>query len=189
MKTVCVYLGASFGNATEYSEAAILLGKEIAQRDLTLVYGGSSLGMMGLLATTVKEQGGKAIGIITEALIEKEKPLTLLDELHVVNSMQKRKSMMQKMADFFIVMPGGLGTLEEAFDTWNAIKLGELEKDIGFLNINGYFDGLFSFIRHCEQNGFVLKKAGDIPIVQTNVVSLLATLLTMQKGIREKIGD
>lgn len=134
--------------------------------------------MMGLLAATVKEHSGKAIGIITKTLIDKEKPLDILDELYIVDTMQERKQMMQEMADIFIVMPGGLGTLEEAFDTWNAIKIGVLKKSIGFLNINGYFDGLFSFIGTCEQNGLLLKKDRDIPIVQPSVQSLLAQMTT-----------
>lgn len=178
MKTVCVYLGANSGNNIQFSEAVILLAKELADMGLTLIYGGSSLGMMGLLATTVKKYGGKAIGIITKNLIEKEKPLDILNELHIVDTMQERKRMMQQLADIFIVMPGGLGTLEEAFDTWNAIKIGVLKKNIGFLNINGYFDGLFSFIGTCEQNGLLLKKDGDIPIVQPNVHLLLAQMIT-----------
>lgn len=88
---------------------------------------------------------------------------------------------MQQLADIFIVMPGGLGTLEKAFETWNAIKIGELKKSIGFLNVNGYFDGLFSFIGSCEQNGLLLKKDGDIPIVQPTVQSLLAKIIASQK--------
>lgn len=185
MKSVCVYLGANSGNNNQFSKAAVLLAKELANMELTLVYGGSSLGLMGLLATTVKEHGGKAIGIITKNLIENEKPLDLLDELHIVDTMQERKRMMQQMADIFIVMPGGLGTLEEAFETWNAIKIGELKKSIGFLNVNGYFDGLFSFIGSCEQNGLLLKKDGDIPIVQPSVQSLLAKMIAPPKEIAE----
>lgn len=182
MTKVCVYLGAHLGNSEQVKEATVLLAKELAHLGSTLVYGGSSLGMMGLLATTVKEHGGKAIGIITKHLIEREKPFELLDELHVVDSMQERKRMMQETADIFIVMPGGLGTLEEAFTTWNAIKIGELKKSIGFLNINGYFDGLFSFIENGEQNGLLLKKDRDIPIVQPCVRSLLAKMMALQKS-------
>ena len=159
--------------------------KELADMGFTLVYGGSSLGMMGLLATTVKEHGGKAIGIITKHLIEREKPLDLLDELHIVDTMQERKRMMQQLADIFIVMPSGLGTLEEAFETWNAIKIGELNKSISFLNVNGYFDGLFSFIVSCEQNGLILEKDGDIPIVQPSVQSLIAMMIEGQKEITQ----
>ena len=111
MKSVCVYLGANFGKNEAFKEAVIKLGSEISDRGLTLIYGGSSLGMMGLLATTVKESGGKVIGVITRHLIEKEKPLETLDELHIVDSMQERKKIMQKLADAFIVFPGGIGTL------------------------------------------------------------------------------
>lgn len=185
MTAVCVYLGANFGNNPQFSETTVLLGKELADMGFTLIYGGSSLGMMGLLATTVKERGGKAVGIITKQLIEREKPLDLLDELHIVDTMQERKRMMQERSDIFIVMPGGLGTLEEAFETWNAIKIGELKKSIGFLNVNGYFDGLFSFIGSCEQNGLLLKKDGDIPIVQPTVPSLLAQMITPPKEVVE----
>lgn len=181
MTTVCVYLGANSGNNDQFSEATILLAKELADMGFTLVYGGSSLGMMGLLATTIKEHGGKVIGIITKQLIDREKPLGLLDELHIVDTMQERKRMMQQLADIFIVMPGGLGTLEEAFETWNAIKIGALKKRIGFLNINGYFDELFSFIGNCEQNGLLLKKDRHIPIVQPNVHSLLTQMITPLK--------
>jgi len=181
MKTVCVYLGANSGNNAQFSEATVLLGKELADMGFTLIYGGSSVGLMGLLATTVKEHGGKTIGIITKHLVDKEKPSELLDELHIVDTMQERKRMMQQMADIFIVMPGGLGTLEEAFETWNAIKIGELKKSIGFLNLNGYFDHLFTFIGTCEQNGLIMKKDSDIPIVQPTVQSLLANMLAPQK--------
>lgn len=185
MTTVCVYLGANFGNNDQFSEATVLLAKDLADRGFTLVYGGSSLGMMGLLATTAKEHGGKVIGIITKQLIEREKPLDLLDELHIVNTMQERKRMMQQLADIFIVMPGGLGTLEEAFETWNAIKIGELKKSIGFLSVNGYFDGLFSFLGSCEQNGLLLKKDGAIPMLQSSVQSLLAKMITPTKEVTE----
>lgn len=185
MKMVCVYLGANSGNNNQFSETAVQLAKELAGLGLTLIYGGSSMGMMGLLATTIKEQGGKVIGIITKHLIDKEKPLDTLDELHIVDTMQERKKMMQQMADTFIVMPGGLGTLEEAFETWNAIKIGEIKKNIGFLNIDGYFDGLFSFIETCEQNGLLLKKDGDIPIVRPNVQSLLEQMIIPHKKVTE----
>ncbi|MCL9684924.1 TIGR00730 family Rossman fold protein [Legionella maioricensis] len=188
MKSIGVYLGAKFGNDSEFCEAAILLGKQIARMNLTLIYGASSTGMMGLLATTVKEHGGTVIGVTTNHLIEKEKPLTILDELHVVDSMQERKKMMAKLADAFIVMPGGLGTFEEAFETWNAIKIGVLQKQIGFLNINGYFDGLFSFIGTCVQSGFLSKKDEHIPVIQSNVNSLLVEMLQLSIPATEVLG-
>lgn len=176
MKSVCVYLGANFGKKKAFEEAVVKLGNEIADMGLTLIYGGSSLGMMGLLARTVKESGGKVIGIITRYLIEKEKPLEILDELHIVESMQERKKMMQNLADTFIVMPGGIGTLEEAIETWNAIKIGEIDKGIGFLNVDGFFDGLFSFINNCQKNGFLTEKQESIPLVNSNGWALINSL-------------
>ncbi|WP_133136307.1 TIGR00730 family Rossman fold protein [Legionella rowbothamii] len=177
MKTICVYLGANMGNNKSFAQAAIKLAHELVIRDLTLIYGGSSLGMMGLLATTMKELGGKAIGVITTHLLDKEKPLTTLDQLHVVDSMQERKKMLQELADAFIAMPGGLGTLEEAIETWNAIKIGELDKKIGFLNIDNYFQKLFNFIDDCETNGFMNAKQTAIPIVNSDPSLLLNYLV------------
>lgn len=177
METICVYLGASSGNNPAFKEAVIKLAHEIVDHGLTLVYGGSSLGMMGLLATTVKELGGKAIGVITTHLLDKEKPLDILDELHIIDSMQERKKMLQSLADAFVVMPGGLGTLEEAIETWNAIKIGEIDKKIGFLNIDYYFNKLFGFIEHCQENGFMHSKQSTIPIVQADPSRLLNDLV------------
>lgn len=176
MKSICVYLGAKSGNNVVFSEAVVLLGKEIAASGLSLIYGGSSLGLMGILANTVKNYGGKVIGITTKQLLKQEKPLTTLDKLHIVASMHERKRMMQDLADFFVVMPGGLGTLEEAFETWNAIKIGVLDKPIGFLNVSGYFDELFSFGKTCEKNGFLSEAQLKIPKVNVDSKLLLADL-------------
>ena len=157
MKSICVYVGAKFGNSQLFKDVVIQLGNQIAHSNIRLVYGGSSLGLMGLLATSVMDLGGKVTGIIPDNLIALEKPLTSLDELVITKTMQERKMLMQQKADAFIVMPGGLGTLEEAFDTWNAIKIGVFNKPFGFLNIDGYFDGLFSFITTAEKHGLTLK--------------------------------
>ncbi len=176
MQSVCVFLGANFGNNQLIQEEIENLGKEIAEKNLTMIYGGSSLGMMGLLATSVKKFGGKVVGVITNHLSTKEQLLTTLDELHLVESMQARKQMMHNLADCFIVFPGGLGTLEEALETWNAIKIGALEKKIAFLNIDGYFDGLFTFVNSCQENGFLTQEQQLIPIVSSNSKHLLELL-------------
>jgi len=176
MRSVCVYLGALSGNNPAFLASTILLGKQIAALNLRLVYGGSSLGMMGLLANTVKDAGGTVVGVITEYLIPKEKPLERLDALHIVDSMHERKKMMQDESDLFLVMPGGLGTLEEATETWNAIKIGVLDKPIGFFNQNGYFDLLFAFIKSCETSGFLSEKHRCIPLVDSDVEALLQAL-------------
>lgn len=166
-----------------FEQATIKLAQEIVDMGLTLIYGGSSLGMMGLLATTVKSLGGKAIGVMTTHLLDKEKPLEMLDELHVVDSMQERKKMLQKLADAFIVMPGGLGTLEEAIETWNAVKIGELDKKIGFLNIDNYFDKLFYFMNDCKNAGFMNAKQSTIPIVNSDPSLLLSHLVQTAEEI------
>lgn len=176
MKSICIYLGAKFGNSPSFKDAVIQLGKQIAHSNMRLVYGGSSLGLMGLLAATVIDLGGKVTGIIPESLIAQEQPLTSLDELVITKTMQERKLLMQQKADAFIVMPGGLGTLEEAFDTWNAIKIGILNKPLGFLNIDGYFDGLFSFIIHVEKQGFISKPQVQIPKINECPSLLLSEL-------------
>tara|TARA_R110000868_G_scaffold54880_1_gene171076 strand:- start:75 stop:611 length:537 start_codon:yes stop_codon:yes gene_type:complete len=176
MPSVCVYLGANFGLDNTLEEKVVQLANHICQRGLTLVYGGSSLGIMGLLAKTVKEQGGCVVGVITEHLLDKEKPLKNLDALHIVKSMQDRKKMMQDLSDAFVVMPGGLGTLEEAIETWNAIKIGEMKKRIGFLNVGGYFDHLFAFMSHCHKQGFVMEEHAHIPVIHDDVGALIGAL-------------
>lgn len=173
MPSICVYLGANQGNDSIFTDTVKQLGQAIANLGFSLVYGGSSLGLMGVLANTVKEYDGRAIGVITQHLIEKELPLSTLDELHVVDSMHERKQLMQQKSDMFLVMPGGLGTLEEAFDTWNAIKIGLFTKPIGFLNTAGYFDHLFSFIRACEKSGFISNKQSAIPKINSDIKQLL----------------
>lgn len=180
MTFICVYLGANPSDNKNINNAVKQLGQEIANHDLSLVYGGSSLGLMGLLAYTVKEYGGKTVGVITKHLLDKEIPLTTLDELHVVDTMQERRHLMQQKSDMFLVMPGGLGTLEEAFDTWNAIKIGLFKKPIGFLNTNGYFDELFSFISNCEQEGFIAPHQSSIPKVHSDIKQLLASMLNTE---------
>ena len=177
MKSICVYLGANPGNSPALTDAVVVLGEQIARSGYRLVYGGSSKGLMGLLAKSAMEQGGKVTGVITKQLMTQEQPLTTLDELIVVDTMQERKLLMQQRSGAFIVMPGGLGTFEEAFDTWNAIKIGVLNKPIGFLNIEEYFDGLFSFITSCVDKGFISSSQARIPTINADPQLLLNELL------------
>lgn len=177
MTSICIYLGANYGNCAVLPDAVASLGEQIAKGGYRLVYGGSGLGLMGLLAKSVITHGGKVTGVITQKLMTQEQPLTTLDELIVVDTMQERKLVMQQRSDAFIVMPGGLGTLEEAFDTWNAIKIGVLNKPIGFLNIEGYFDGLFSFISNCENKGFISSSQASIPEINADATLLLNSVI------------
>ncbi len=183
MLSICVYLGANSGDKPHFSDAAMVLGHAIAAAKYRLIYGGSSLGLMGVLAHAVMAAGGLVTGIIPKQLIVKEKPLKTLDELVITDSMHERKRLMEQRADAFIVMPGGLGTLEEAFDTWNAIKIGTLNKPIGFLNIDGYFDGLFEFINTSVKRGFVSDTQAKIPKINANPHALLTALTLHERFI------
>lgn len=161
--SVGVYLGSQLGNNPAFKSAAIQLGRGMAELGLTLVYGGGSVGLMGLISSTAKQYGGKVIGIITEQLIDKEKPPTYLDELYVVDSMYERKRLIHEKSSRFLIMPGGLGTLDELFETWCLVKCGVMKKFMGFVNIDGYFDGLFHFVDSCKQEGFLGDIHQDIP--------------------------
>jgi uncharacterized protein (TIGR00730 family) len=177
MLSICVYLGAKPGNNPRFREVTTILGHAIAESGHRLIYGGSSQGLMGLLANAALARGGLVTGIIPQNLIPQEKPLSTLDKLIVTDSMQERKYLMEQQADAFIVMPGGIGTLEEVFETWNAVKIGAIKKPIGFLNIDGFFDGLFSFITHCVKCEFLSPADAQIPKINIDPKCLLEDLL------------
>lgn len=177
MRSICVCLGAYMPESSAFPEAVKRLGKMIAAHHLRLIYGGSSMGMMGLLAHAVKDAGGITVGVITKQLIPKEKPSDTLDALHIVETMAERKAMMQDESDMFLVLPGGLGTLEETFDTWNAIKIGLFDKPLGFFNQDGYFDALFEFVNTCEQSGLIKPEHARIPIIGSDIEALLKALI------------
>lgn len=153
--TVGVYLGSQCGEDPAFKESVILLGKGLVELGYTLVYGGSSVGLMGVLASTVKEAGGKAIGIITQQLMAREILFTDLDELFVVDSMYERKRLIHEKSSRFLMLPGGIGTFDEFMETWCQIKIGLMNKALGILNINSYFDSLISFISQCKHQGFL----------------------------------
>jgi uncharacterized protein (TIGR00730 family) len=155
MRRVCVYCGSSAGMNGVYAETARELGEILVGHDIELVYGGSSVGLMGVLADAVLENGGKVHGVIPRMLEEKEIAHGGLTELHVVNSMHARKTMMAALSDGFIAMPGGFGTLEEIIEvlTWGQLKFHN--KPCGLLNVHGYFDKLLAFFDHNEAEGFL----------------------------------
>ena len=177
MKSICVYLGAKAGNQPELTKIVEEVGSIIAKQEVRLVYGGSSHGLMGVLAKSVLNSGGTVLGIIPKQLLEIEKPLESINELIVTENIQQRKLLMQQQADAFVVMPGGLGTLEEAFETWNAVKIGLINKPIGFLNFNQFFDKLFLFLSECTEKGFLHQKQLAIPVVDDNPEHLITSLV------------
>ena len=150
MQSVCVFLSSSLG-LPAHADAVRGLADELVRRKLTLVYGGAHRGLMGVLADAVLERGGRAIGVIPRALVELEVAHTGLTELHVVDTMHQRKAMMFTLADAFIVAPGGLGTLEEAFETLTGIQLGYHNKPIVFFDIGGFWAPIEVFLDHAVQ--------------------------------------
>lgn len=159
---LCVYCGSSSGVRPEYALQAEQLGREMAARDLGLVYGGGRIGLMGIVADAVLDEGGRVHGIIPEHLVRLETAHTGLTSIETVKSMHERKARMEEMSSGFIVMPGGFGTLDEAFEilTWN--QLGLMNKPIVFFDPNGFFDPLVAAIEHMTEEGFVSRSASSI---------------------------
>jgi uncharacterized protein (TIGR00730 family) len=155
MRRLCVFAGSASGARPEYAAAARALGSELARRRLGLVYGGGSVGLMGALAGAALAEGGEVIGVIPKGLVGGERAHAGLSELRVVSGMHERKTTMAALADGFIALPGGLGTLEETLEVLTWSQLGIHRKAVGVLNVAGYFDGLARFLTHAVDEGFV----------------------------------
>jgi uncharacterized protein (TIGR00730 family) len=155
IKKICVYCGSSPGRNPAYSDAASALAKELCARGIGLVFGGGAVGVMGVVADAMLEAGGEVVGVIPKALAKKEVAHYGLSELHVVASMHERKAMMAELADGFIALPGGWGTLEEIFEMLTWAQLGFHEKPCGLLNIEGYYDDLIGFLENSFEQKFV----------------------------------
>ena len=155
MNSVCVFLGSNPGTSPEYAKAAETLGGLLAARKITLVYGGAKNGLMGILAKSVSEAGGRVVGVLPGFLKAKELAFEGLAEMFEVESMHERKAKMAELSDGFIAMPGGLGTLEEIFEvaTWGQLALHA--KPVGFYNVHGYYDKLAAFLDHMVSQGFL----------------------------------
>ncbi len=141
-----MFCGSSRGADPAYAEAARVLGELLVARDLGLVYGGGCVGLMGIVADTVLAAGGEVIGVIPRVLARKEVAHEGLSELHVVETMFERKQVMMDRADAFVSLPGGVGTLDELFEVWTWVQLGQLSKPSGLLDVDGFYDGLWSFL-------------------------------------------
>lgn len=152
---LAVFCGASNGARAEYPAAAAAVGSELARRGITLVYGGGRAGLMGAVADAAIEQGGKAIGVITKLLESRELGHAGITELRVVETMHERKMMMADLADAFIVLPGGLGTLDEMFEILAWAQLGIHSKPVGLMNALGFYDQLWSFLDHLDREQFL----------------------------------
>lgn len=155
MKSICVFCGSAFGQRVVYQEAAAELGRTLAGQQLSLVWGGGKVGLMGVIADAVLAAGGQTVGVIPGFMVEKELAHPESTELIEVDSMHTRKAVMAERADGFIALPGGFGTLDELFEILTWAQLHIHAKPIGLLNIAGYFDPLLAWVKHAAQEGFV----------------------------------
>ena len=176
MKRICVFCGSSPGRSKSYSAAAVELGRLLAARGIGLVYGGANVGLMGALANAVMDAGGEVIGVIPQSLVKYEVAHRGLPDLRVVASMHERKAMMAELADGFIAMPGGNGTLEEFFEVLTWAQLGEHSKPCGLLDIDGYYSHLLAFLDHAVDERFLRPEHRKMLIVESSPEAILDLL-------------
>ncbi len=176
IKSICVFCGSNSGKGPGYLVAAQELAKELASRNISLVYGGGNIGLMGELAMTALNYNVKVTGVIPNILVEREAALTDVDDLIIVNSMHERKARMSELSDAFIAMPGGIGTLEELFEVWTWKQLRIHSKPIGLLNVDGYFDTLIAFLEKIYNEDFMKKNILDMLIVDNKLSRLIERL-------------
>ena len=177
IKSICVFCGSSAGSREEYSAKARALGLLFVEKGISLVYGGSNVGLMHVIADTMMQSGGKVIGVMPHTLIEREVAHKAITEFHVVETMAERKAVMDKLSDAFIAMPGGIGTLDELFEvmSWNQLDL--ITKPVALFNVLGYWDHLLSFLDHSVDQRFVKPEHRTNLIAESNEEMLLEKIL------------
>lgn len=186
MNRICVFCGSSPGARADYASAARRLGRVLAAQGLGVVYGGANVGLMAELANAVLAAGGELIGVIPRSLVERDVAHTGVTELRVVDTMHERKAMMTELADGFIALPGGLGTLDELFEILTWAQLGLHAKPCGLLNVAGYFDGLEAFLDHALRERFLRRAHRDLLLVGATPEDLLGLLRTYQPAPEPK---
>ncbi len=169
-----------------YRSAAARLGEQLATSGITLIYGGGRVGLMGVLADSVLQAGGEAIGVMPRTLVEKEIAHTTLTHLHVVESMHERKALMADLADAFVLLPGGFGSWEEFCEVVTWLQLGMHRKPCGILNVAGYYDSLVALTYHATSEGFLGNTHREMIVVQNSVEQLLFHLSTVQLSSEAK---
>jgi uncharacterized protein (TIGR00730 family) len=155
VKRLAVYCGSASGAQPAFGDAARATAEAMVSNHIDLVYGGGRLGLMGVIADSVLERGGRVFGVIPQALVDIEVAHAGVTELHTVQTMHERKAQMTELADAFLALPGGIGTLDEFFEAWSWNALGYHKKPFCLLNVDGFWDGLIDFIDHAHQSGFL----------------------------------
>jgi uncharacterized protein (TIGR00730 family) len=175
--SLCVYCGSRAGHTPAFAQLAEDVGRWIGEHGGQLVYGGGNNGLMGVMADATIAAGGRVVGVIPHALVEREWAKRDCTELHVVDNMHERKRMMAERADAFLALPGGIGTFEEFFEAWTWRQLGYHDKPVGLLNAGGYYDPLLTFLRQSVAHGFMSDWQMDLVQVGADVASLLPRLI------------
>jgi uncharacterized protein (TIGR00730 family) len=186
MRRICVYCGSNAGARPAYAAAARGLARACAARGLGLVYGGGNVGLMGVLADAAMELGSEVIGVIPRALADQEVAHTGITKLEVVGSMHERKARMAELADAFLALPGGLGTLEELFEAWTWTQLGFHAKPCGLLDVDGYYGPLVGFLERSVAEGFLRSEHRAALLVGTDPAELLGGLAAWRAAPRGK---
>ncbi len=179
-RSVAVFCGSGLGTRPEYAQAARDVGRSLAARGVALVYGGGGKGMMGALADGALEAGGRVVGVIPHWMMEKEAAHTGVAEMRVVETMLERKTVMAELAEAFLVLPGGLGTMDEMFEvlTWSQLRLHGRSKPTGVLNVAGFYDHLRDWLARATQDGYIRESSAGLPIIGDDAERLIDALLT-----------
>ncbi len=176
MRRICVFCGASPGARPEYAQATTELARLLTSEGIGVVYGGGGVGLMGVLADAVLAEGGEIIGVIPRALLDREIAHRDVADMRVVASMHERKALMAELADAFIALPGGLGTMEELFEVYTWAQLGLHRKPCALLNVEGYYDGVASFLSHAVEERFLREEHRDMLMVESQPGPLIERL-------------
>lgn len=174
---LCVFCGSATGEGTDYRLAAQRLGQLLAERDIGIVYGGASVGTMGILADAATAAGGTVVGVIPQQLVDRELAHPALSELHVVADMHQRKARMAELSDGFVALPGGVGTLEELFEVWTWAHLGLHDKPLALLDVAGFYAPLRQFAQHMTQEGFLPETSRDMLLIDSDPATVVDGLV------------
>jgi uncharacterized protein (TIGR00730 family) len=186
MQRLCVFCGSSPGARPAYAEATAEVARLLVGEGVGVVYGGGHVGLMGVLADTAMSAGGEVIGVMPQGLVDREIGHTGITELRVVGSMHERKALMADLADAFIALPGGAGTLEELFEVYTWAQLGLHAKPCGLLDVEGYFSGLVDFLDHAVSERFLREEHRAMLIVESDPRALIERLREFEPGVTPK---
>jgi uncharacterized protein (TIGR00730 family) len=186
MQRFCVFCASSVGNDPAFIRAAESLGQTLAARQIGLVYGGGNIGLMGVIADAVMNGGGQAIGVIPQALVDKELAHRGITELRIVHSMHERKALMAELSDAFIALPGGFGTMEEFCEVLTWAQLGLHKKPSGLLNISGFYDHFLLFLDHIVETRLLRPQHRELVLDSTNVEDLLTRISAWKPAAIDK---